>query len=87
MCGVGGLGRLILEQFAHQPNQNHYGNDRINYRQNRISQVSPANIMGKGGFGQEKLKPLAGAGHGDLLPSLQNQFQDQDKDKKQDSYL
>ena len=43
--------------------------------------------MRKGGFGQKKLKPLAGAGDGDLLPSLQNQFQDQNKEQKNDGYL
>ena len=43
--------------------------------------------MRKGGFGQKKLKPLAGADDRDLLPSFQNQSQDQDKEQKEDGYL
>jgi len=43
--------------------------------------------MRKGGFGQKKLKPLAGAGHGNLLPSFQNQSENQNKEEESDGYF
>jgi hypothetical protein len=66
----------MSKEFVHYPNQDYYRNNRIDYYQNRISHISPANIICKWGLGQKELKSLARAGEGNLLPAFQDELQD-----------